>query len=370
MTDKAFNQVQTLLAITLATGIAAIAAIALTGHVQAWAALSVPGSLLLFTAWRVTRLQALVAAQMKAPDQLETARLASVFEQQDSDGLMLLDSTGHILRMNSTMLDMLATLDLVMPPARSHPEHLTGHRFSDIMMDSALKTRLAWPKAFDQTRFDIGDARIDARMQALGYQPGLSLGWLLTLRDVSQQEFMQAELQALLESGLRGDFARRVDAERGPAHLVALGQQLNGLYARIYDAQHRLLVQLDSIGNGDLRIDTTLPDTPPPAPFQEMQDLTDNMAVQYTALVSDLVGLSDQIDHHLTRLQEEEDQVLAGAFAEEDSRNRRLQLISLLQTHAENLARLLELFRTGALDTGKPEERLEGLRTLALVSRP
>ena len=153
-----------------------------------------------------------------------------------STPLTMVDGNGHVLEANKAFMDLLtcykADIQLRLP--EFDPDKFVGHSISDFLPSRALRaeTREAMDQLQEQfsATLKFGDAYFEMKTwPAFGplQQP---LGSVMQWTDVTEERRAEAEISALVERAVAGDYSGRIDEVGKQAFFKSLAEQLNAIF--------------------------------------------------------------------------------------------------------------------------------------------
>ncbi|WP_281178607.1 methyl-accepting chemotaxis protein [Azospirillum thiophilum] len=255
-----------------------------------------------------------------------------------SANIMMADTDGRILYANDSIMTMFrhaeADLRTALPDFDSRT--LVGRNFDVFHRDPGHQRRLLT----DLTQTHRGWARAGGRSFQVIANPvvsrhGEKLGTVIEWRDMTEELAIEAEIGAMVENAVRGDFSRRIalDGKTGFFRLVSEG--INRLSANIAGVTEELATMLEALSRGDLtrRIDKDYEGV-----FQRLKD-------DFNRTVESLSEIVRRIDHATGSIAVASREVAAGSM---DLSERTEQQASSLEETAASMEQLAATVRSNA----------------------
>ncbi|WP_372397379.1 methyl-accepting chemotaxis protein [Azospirillum sp. HJ39] len=255
-----------------------------------------------------------------------------------SANIMMADTDGRILYANDSIMTMFrhaeADLRTALPDFDSRT--LVGRNFDVFHRDPGHQRRLL----SDLTQTHRGWARAGGRSFQVIANPvvsrqGEKLGTVIEWRDMTEELAIEAEIGAMVENAVRGDFSRRIalDGKTGFFRLVSEG--INRLSANIAGVTEELATMLEALSQGDLtrRIDKDYEGV-----FQRLKD-------DFNRTVESLSEIVRRIDHATGSIAVASREVAAGSM---DLSERTEQQASSLEETAASMEQLAATVRSNA----------------------
>ncbi len=255
-----------------------------------------------------------------------------------SANIMMADTDGRILYANDSIMTMFrhaeADLRTALPDFDSRT--LVGRNFDVFHRDPSHQRRLLG----DLTQTHRGWARAGGRSFQVIANPvvsrhGEKLGTVIEWRDMTEELAIEAEIGAMVENAVRGDFSRRIalDGKTGFFRLVSEG--INRLSANVAGVTEALATMLESLSRGDLtrRIDKDYEGV-----FQRLKD-------DFNRTVESLSEIVRRIDHATGSIAVASREVAAGSM---DLSERTEQQASSLEETAASMEQLAATVRSNA----------------------
>ncbi|PPT84306.1 chemotaxis protein [Xanthomonas arboricola pv. zantedeschiae] len=142
-------------------------------------------------------------------------------------------------------------------------------------------------------RYTFGPVTLDLTMTPLYAADGHRSGSMLLWRNVSAEVSTQAEVAALVQSALMGDFGQRLALDDKHGFYLEFGRQLNGLLETTSQGLERISSLLSALAEGDL---TVRMDGQFQGVFARMRDDANATVAQLTGIVSGIQTSATQIN--------------------------------------------------------------------------
>jgi len=255
-----------------------------------------------------------------------------------SANIMMADPDGRILYANSAIQTMFASAeaDLRKDLPEFDAKTLIGRNFDLFHRDPGHQRRLL----ANLTQTHRGLAKAGGRTFQVVANPvvsrrGEKLGTVVEWRDLTTELAIEAEIGAMVEQAVRGDFSRRLDLDGKTGFFRLVSEGINRLSTNVSGVTEELASTLESLSRGDLtrRIDKQYEGV-----FQRLKDDFNNTVVQ-------LSGIVTRIDTAADSIAVASRQVAAGSL---DLSERTEQQASSLEETAASMEQLAATVRSNA----------------------
>ncbi|ANC92132.1 HAMP domain-containing protein [Azospirillum humicireducens] len=193
-------------------------------------------------------------------DEAVEALRSRIALERVSANIMMADTDGRILYANDSIMAMFrhAEADLRGSLPGFDPDKLIGRNFDVFHKNPAHQRGLL--EALAQTHRGLaktGDRTFEVIANPVVSRRGEKLGTVIEWRDLTEELAIEAEIGAMVENAVRGDFSRRIalDGKTGFFRLVSEG--INNLSENVATVTEELAAVLGALSHGDLtrRID-------------------------------------------------------------------------------------------------------------------
>ncbi|CAO3401341.1 methyl-accepting chemotaxis protein [Azospirillum palustre] len=271
-------------------------------------------------------------------DEAVEALRSRIALERVSANIMMADADGRILYANDSILAMFrhAEADLRTALPGFDPSRLVGQNFDAFHRDPTHQRRLLT----DLTHTHRGLAKTGGRTFQVIANPVVSrqgerLGTVIEWRDLTEELAIEAEIGAMVENAVRGDFTHRIplDGKSGFFRLVSEG--INRLSGNIAAVTEELATVLESLSRGDL---TSRIDKQYEGVFQRLKD-------DFNGTVGRLSEIVQRIDHAAGSIAIASREVAEGSM---DLSERTEQQASSLEETAASMEQLAATVRSNA----------------------
>ncbi len=271
-------------------------------------------------------------------DEAVEALRSRIALERVSANIMMADTDGRILYANDSIMDMFrnAEADLRASLPGFDANRLVGRNFDVFHRDPSHQRRLL----ADLKQTHRGWARTGGRTFQVIANPvvsrrGEKLGTVIEWRDLTEELAIEAEIGAMVENAVRGDFSHRIalDGKTGFFRLVSEG--INRLSENVAAVTEELASVLEALSQGDLtrRIDKQYEGV-----FQRLKD-------DFNGTVSHLSEIVRRIDHAAGSIAVASREVAEGSL---DLSERTEQQASSLEETAASMEQLAATVRSNA----------------------
>ncbi|PWC75804.1 methyl-accepting chemotaxis protein [Azospirillum sp. TSH64] len=271
-------------------------------------------------------------------DEAVEALRSRIALERVSANIMMADADGRILYANDSIMGMFrhAEADLRTALPGFDPGRLVGQNFDVFHRDPTHQRRLL----ADLTHTHRGLAKTGGRTFQVIANPVVSrqgerLGTVVEWRDLTEELAIEAEIGAMVENAVRGDFTHRIplDGKSGFFRLVSEG--INRLSGNIAAVTEDLATVLESLSRGDL---TSRIDKQYEGVFQRLKD-------DFNGTVGRLSEIVQRIDHAAGSIAIASREVAEGSM---DLSERTEQQASSLEETAASMEQLAATVRSNA----------------------
>ena len=271
-------------------------------------------------------------------DEAVEALRSRIALERVSANIMMADTDGRILYANDSIMAMFrnAEADLRSSLPGFDANRLVGRNFDVFHRDPSHQRRLL----ADLKQTHRGWARTGGRTFQVIANPvvsrqGEKLGTVIEWRDLTEELAIEAEISAMVENAVRGDFSHRIalDGKTGFFRLVSEG--INRLSENVAAVTEELASVLEALSQGDLtrRIDQQYEGV-----FQRLKD-------DFNGTVSHLSEIVRRIDHAAGSIAIASREVAEGSL---DLSERTEQQASSLEETAASMEQLAATVRSNA----------------------
>jgi methyl-accepting chemotaxis protein len=271
-------------------------------------------------------------------DEAVEALRSRIALERVSANIMMADTDGRILYANDSITAMFrhAEADLRTALTGFDPNRLVGQNFDVFHRDPTHQRRLL----ADLTHTHRGLVKTGGRTFQVIANPVVSrqgerLGTVIEWRDLTEELAIEAEIGAMVENAVRGDFTHRIplDGKSGFFRLVSEG--INRLSGNIAAVTEDLATVLESLSRGDL---TSRIDKQYEGVFQRLKD-------DFNGTVGRLSEIVQRIDHAAGSIAVGSREVADGSM---DLSERTEQQASSLEETAASMEQLAATVRSNA----------------------
>nr|WP_295829770.1 methyl-accepting chemotaxis protein [uncultured Azospirillum sp.] len=271
-------------------------------------------------------------------DEAVEALRSRIALERVSANIMMADVDGRILYANDSIMAMFrhAEADLRVSLPSFDANALVGRNFDVFHRDPGHQRRLL----ADLTQTHRGLAKTGGRTFQVIANPVVSrqgerLGTVIEWRDLTEELAIEAEISAMVESAVRGDFTHRIELDGKTGFFRLVSEGINRLSENIAAVTEELASVLEALSQGDLtrRIDKQYEGV-----FQRLKD-------DFNGTVSHLSEIVQRIDQAAGSIAVASREVAEGSL---DLSERTEQQASSLEETAASMEQLAATVRSNA----------------------